>query len=65
MLKGQSQAVVQPLTFLRGDPTLVQQQRPLEAVAASCGAHLAWRGQSLEGGVGGLLEGKVPSGRSA
>lgn len=46
MLEGQSQALIQPLTLLQGNPTLVQQQRPIKAVSASCGAHLAWRGMT-------------------
>lgn len=40
MVKGQRQAVVQTLTLLQGNLTLIQQQRPIEAVSPARGAHL-------------------------
>lgn len=40
MVKGQSQAVIQPLTLLQGNPTLVQQQSSIQAVGTSRRAHL-------------------------
>lgn len=40
MVEGQRQAVVQTLALLQGNLTLVQQQRPVEAVGPACRAHL-------------------------
>lgn len=38
--EGQRQALVQALTLLQGDLTLVQEQRPIQAVGPSRRAHL-------------------------
>lgn len=40
MVKGQRQAIVQTLTLLQGNLTLVQKQRPVKAVGPACRAHL-------------------------
>lgn len=43
MVESQSQAFIEPLTLLQGNATLIQQQRPIKAISASCCAHLVWR----------------------
>lgn len=40
MVKGQRQAIVQTLTLLQGNLTLIQKQRPVEAVSPARRAHL-------------------------
>lgn len=58
MVKGQRQAIVQTLTLLQGNLTLIQKQRPVEAVGPARRAHL--RGGRLGRGLkflnGGGLE---------